>query len=207
MREIDLTTWDRAIHYQVFRNRVQPHYCVSFDLDITKFREKVREKGFSFTFSFMYAVTKCANQIENFRYRFVNGKPVIFDTINTSVTYLNKETELFKVVNIPMQSSLDEYVTLAKRTEENQSEYFTTSGMGNDIYQFSPLPWVSFTHISNTDTGDKDSATPIFHWGKYYERDGKILLPFSVQVHHSFVDGLHIGKLAQILQEYLDTVV
>lgn len=207
MREIDLTTWDRAIHYQVFRNRVQPHYCVSFDLDITKFRTKVREKGFSFTFSFMYAVTKCANQIENFRYRFVNGKPAIFDTINTSVTYLNKETELFKVVNIPMQSSLDEYVTLAKRTEENQSEYFTTSGMGNDIYQFSPLPWVSFTHISNTDTGDKDSATPIFHWGKYYERDGKVLLPFSVQVHHSFVDGLHIGKLAQILQEYLDTVV
>lgn len=207
MREIDLTTWDRAIHYQVFRNRVQPHYCISFDLDITKFLARIKAKGFSFTFSFAYAVTKCANQIENFRYRFVNGKPAIFDTINTSVTYLNKETELFKVVNIPMQSSLDEYVTLAKRTEENQSEYFTTSGMGNDIYQFSPLPWVSFTHISNTDTGDKDSATPIFHWGKYYERDGKVLLPFSVQVHHSFVDGLHIGKLAQILQEYLDTVV
>lgn len=207
MREIDLATWDRAVHFQVFRNRVQPHYCVSFDLDITKFRAKVKEKGFSFTFSFMYAVTKCADQIENFRYRFVNGKPVIFDTINTSVTYLNKETELFKVVNIPMQSSLDEYVTLAKHTEENQSEYFTTSGMGNDIYQFSPLPWISFTHISNTDTGDKESATPIFHWGKYYERDGKILMPFSVQVHHAFVDGLHVGKLAQILQEYLDTVV
>lgn len=92
----------------------------------------------------------------------------------------------------------------AKKLEENQCEYFIASGMGNDIYQFSPLPWISFTHISNTDTGDKESATPIFHWGKYYERDGKILMPFSVQVHHAFVDGLHIGKLANILQDYLD---
>jgi chloramphenicol O-acetyltransferase type B len=31
-----------------------------------------------------------------------------------------------------------------------------------------------------------------------------MLLPFSVQVHHSFVDGLHVGKLADTLQAYLD---
>ena len=148
MREIDLTTWDRAMHFQVFRNRVQPHYCVSFDLDITKFLAKIREKGFSFTFSFAYAVTQCANQIENFRYRFVNGKPVIFDVINTSVTYLNKETELFKVVNIPMVDTLDKYIATAKELEESQHEYFTASGIGNDIYACSPLPWISFTHIS-----------------------------------------------------------
>lgn len=65
-----------------------------------------------------------------------------------------------------------------------------------DVFQFSAFPWVSFTHISHTDSGKKDNATPLFDWGKYYEKDGKILLPFSVQVHHSFVDGVHIGKLA-----------
>ena len=100
--------------------------------------------------------------------------------------------------------TIEEYIALAKELEGNQCEYFTASGMGNDIYQFSPLPWISFTHISNTDTGDKECATPIFHWGKYYERDKKILMPFSVQVHHAFVDGLHVGKLANILQDYLN---
>ena len=75
--------------------------------------------------------------------------------------------------------------------------------MGNDIYQFSPFPWVSYRHISHTDSGNKDNATPLFDWGKFYEKDGKILLPFSVQVHHSFVDGIHIGKLAELLQNYL----
>lgn len=206
MKFIDLETWDRAMHYQVFRNSLQPQYCVTFDLDITHFLPKVKEKGYSFTFALVYAVTKCANQIEEFRCRFVDGKPVIFETINTSFTYLKKGTELFKVVNVPMQNSMDEYVALAKQTEENQTEFFTASAMGNDIYQFSPFPWVSYSHISHTDSGKKDNATPLFDWGKFYEKDQRILLPFSVQVHHSFVDGIHIGRLAEGLQGYLDTI-
>lgn len=206
MKFIELETWDRAMHYQVFRNSLQQQYCVTFDLDITHFLPKIKEKGYSFTFAFVYAVTKCANQIEEFRCRFVDGKPAIFETINTSFTYLKKGTELFKVVNVPMQNSMDQYVTLAKQTEENQTEFFTASALGNDIYQFSPFPWVSYSHISHTDSGKKDNATPLFDWGKFYKKDQRILLPFSVQVHHSFVDGIHIGKLAQILQKYLDTI-
>ena len=100
---------------------------------------------------------------------------------------------------------MEEYVALAKKTEENQTAYFT-GPMGNDIYQFSSFPWVSYHHISHTDSGNKDNAVPLFDWGKFYEKNGKILLPFSVQVHHSFVDGIHIGKLAELLQNYLSDI-
>lgn len=61
MRVIDLSTWDRSQHYQAFRNSAQPQYCVTFDLDITNFLPKIKAKGYSFTFAFVYAVTKCAN--------------------------------------------------------------------------------------------------------------------------------------------------
>lgn len=203
MKFIDVSTWDRAMHCEVFRNSTQPQYCVTFELDVTNFLQKIKKKNISFTFSFVYAVTKCANEIEAFRCRFVEGKPAIFETINTSFTYLNKDTELFKVVNVPMQEKMEDYVVLAKETEENQTAYFTAP-MANDIYQFSPFPWVSYTHISHTDAGKKENATPLFDWGKFYEKDQRILIPFSVQVHHSFVDGVHIGKLAQKLQDYLD---
>ena len=69
----------------------------------------------------MYAVTKCANDIQEFRCRFVDGKPAIFETIHTAFTYLDKVTELFKVVNVPIQETIEEYVALAKKTQENQS--------------------------------------------------------------------------------------
>lgn len=203
MKFIDMSTWDRAMHCQVFKDYPDPQYCVTFPLDITKFLPRTRARGYSFTFALIYAVTHCANQIEAFRCRFVDGKPAVYDVINTSFTYLRPGTELFKVVNVPMCGTMEAYVALAKRTEEQQTAYFT-GPMGNDIYQFSPFPWVSYTHISHTISGKKDNATPLFDWGKYYERDGSVLLPFSVQVHHSFVDGVHIGKLNELLQNYLD---
>jgi len=45
---------------------------------------------------------------------------------------------------------------------------------------------------------------PRLAWGKYFEENGKILLPFSVQAHHSFVDGIHMGKYYECLQKYLN---
>lgn len=201
--EIDEKTWKRAMHCMVFRNSVEPAFCVTFELDITNFLPKVKEKNYSFTMAMIYAVSKCANEIEEFRYRFLDGKVVLFDRIDTAFTYLNKETELFKVVNVPMCDSMEEYVSLALKTAEKQKEYFT-GPLGNDIFQFSPMPWVSYTHISHTNSGKKDNATPLFDWGRFYEKDGKILLPFSVQAHHSFVDGLHIGKLYELVQKYLN---
>lgn len=90
-------------------------------------------------------VCKCANKIEAFRYRFVDGQVVLYDRIDTAFTYLNKETNLFK-----------------------------------------------------------DNAIPLFDWGKYYEKGGKVLNPISVQAHHSFVDGLHIGRFVEQLQNFLN---
>ena len=200
---IDEKNWKRAMHCQVFRNSVEPAFCVTFELDITNFLKKLREQKYSFTVAMVYGVSVCANQIEEFRYRFVDGDIVLYDQIDTAFTYLNKETELFKVVNVPLTESLEEYVELAAKTAEEQQEYFT-GPLGNDVFQFSPIPWVTYTHISHTNSGKKDNATPLFDWGKYFQRDGRTLLPFSVQAHHSFVDGLHIGKLADTLQAYLD---
>ncbi len=201
--EIDESSWKRAMHCAIFRNSVEPAFCVTFELDITSFLQRVRELGYSFTFSLIFAVSKCANEIEEFRYRFLDGKVVLFDRINTAFTYLNKDTELFKVVNVDMKDTMSEYVAAARHAAETQEEYFT-GPLGTDVFQFSPFPWVSYTHISHTISGKKDACTPLFDWGKYFERDGRVLLPFSVQAHHSFVDGLHIGKLADSLQQFLN---
>lgn len=54
--------------------------------------------------------------------------------------------------------------------------------------------------------GKKDNATPLFDWGKYYDRNDRIIMPVSVQVHHSFVDGIHIGKFVDKLQKYLNEI-
>lgn len=200
---IDQSTWKRAAHCTVFRNCVEPAFCMTFELDITEFYRNIKQEKLPFTFAMIYAVAKCANRIEEFRYRFLEGQVVLFDKIDTAFTYLDKQTELFKVVNVPFAGNMGEYCKTAKQAAEEQREYFT-GPLGNDVFQFSPMPWVTYTHVSHTNSGKRDNATPLFDWGKFYERDGKLLLPFSVQAHHSFVDGLHIGRLAENLQSWLN---
>lgn len=201
---IDEKTWKRSMHCMVFRNSIEPAFCVTFELDVTNFRRKIKEQGYSFTIAMVYAICRCANEIEEFRYRFLDGNIVLYDQIDTAFTYLNSDTELFKVVNVPMKDTLEEYVAAATKAAREQTEYFT-GPLGNNVFQCSPMPWVTYTHISHTNSGKKDNVTPLFDWGKYYERDGKILMPVSVQAHHSFVDGVHIGKFVDCLQKYVDT--
>jgi chloramphenicol O-acetyltransferase type B len=100
---------------------------------------------------------------------------------------------------------LSKYVGLASKKAEEQKEYFT-GPLGNDVFQCSPMPWVTYTHISHTNSGRKDNAAPLIDWRKYYEKDGKTLMPVSIQAHHSFVDGLHIGQFVDVLQKYLDNI-
>lgn len=160
------------MHCAVFRNCVEPSFCVTFEADITHFRRMVKSQGLSFTLAMVYAVCNCANKIEAFRYRFVDGQVVLYDRIDTAFTYLNKETGLFKVVNVPMKDDLKEYCELAARTADEQKEYFT-GPLGNDVFQCSPLLWVAYTHISHTISGKKDNATPLFDWGKILRKRRK----------------------------------
>ena len=201
---IDRENWKRNMHCQIFQNSLEPQYGISLELDITHFLKWLKEQHYTFTFALIYAIGKCANEIEEFRYRFLDGNVVLYDTVHTSFTYLNQETELFKFVNVPMQESMAAYVKAATEQTEGQKEYFT-GPPANDVFLFSPIPWISYTHISHTISGNKENASPTFDWGKYFERDGKVLLPFSVQVHHSFVDGIHVGKLVEKLQTYLNS--
>ena len=200
---IDKSTWERAMHCMVFRNSIEPAFCVTFEADITEFKNRIKKEKLSFTLAMVYAICKCANEVEALRYRFLDGKVVLYERIDTAFTYLNKETKLFKVVNVPFIDNLAKYVALASKTAEEQKEYFT-GPLGNDVFQCSPMPWVTYTHISHTNSGKKDNATPLFDWGKYYEKDGRILIPISIQAHHSFVDGIHIGQFVDALQKFFD---
>lgn len=44
---IDEKTWERAMHCMIFRNSVEPAFCVTFEADITIFKHIVKKHGLS----------------------------------------------------------------------------------------------------------------------------------------------------------------
>ena len=47
--------------------------------------------------------------------------------------------------------------------------------------------------------------TPVITWGKYIEKNGKITLPFSFNIHHAAADGYHLSRFFIELQELLNS--
>lgn len=202
---IDIQNWNRKLHYSLFKNAVQPNYCVTLDIDITEFYNYVKNNKFSFTLAFIHAVSVCANKIENFRYRFSGDNVILYEKCNTEFTYLKKGDDLFYYICVPFKENIDEYIQTAENIISNQKNY-ASAPPANDAFGFSALPWITYTNISHTFSGDNKKASPAFDWGKFYEKDGRKYMPFTVQVHHSFVDGIHIAEFVEILENYLKNI-
>ena len=66
------------------------------------------------------------------------------------------------------------------------------------------VPWVAFTNFNINVFDDGKFLLPVFTMGKFFERDGKRLLPLAIQVHHAVCDGYHIGVFVEKLQNYID---
>ena len=188
---IDEKLWPRSAHCAAFRNCVEPAFCVTFETDVTGFRQRVRERASRSPWR------RCA------RRRTASRISATALRTGAAFTFLDAETELFKVMRVPFEGSMEEFARKTSRAAREQEAYFTGS-LENDVFQCSPLPWLSFTHISHTNSGRKDCATPLFDWGKFIERGGRMVMPVSVQTHHSFVDGLHVARFAERLQAFFD---
>jgi chloramphenicol O-acetyltransferase type A len=72
----------------------------------------------------------------------------------------------------------------------------------HDLLYVTSIPWISFTGVTHAMRTHPSDSIPRIAWGKYFESNGRIMLPLSVSAHHALVDGLHIGKYFGLLQEY-----
>lgn len=207
MRIIDIDNWNRAEHYLFFKRMDYPHYNIGANLDITNYLPKTKKQGLAFSFAMTYAVSLVMNQVEAFRYRIHGEQVVLHDTIHPAFSYLAPGSEYFKMVTVNIVGPVEVFVQQAREKAMKQEKSFVFEDVEgrDDLLFISSIPWVSFTHLSHTISFNKSDAVPRLSWGKYFSQDGKVLIPFNVQAHHSFVDGNHMGDYMNKLQQYFDT--
>ncbi|MEQ8154902.1 MAG: chloramphenicol acetyltransferase [Clostridiaceae bacterium] len=209
MKIIDLNTWDRCTHYKFFKRMDYPHYNICVNIDITNFLKKVKEQKIPFYYAMIYTATHALNHVEAFKYR-IRGEQVVFhELIHPSFTDMSDGTDLFKMVTVDFESPLRTFAEKSKEKSEEQKDYFVAKDIEgrDDLVYITCIPWVSFTSLSHTISFNKDDSVPRLAWGKYYNEGDKVLLPFSVQAHHSFVDGIHMGQYIDYLQNYLNSFI
>lgn len=205
MKFIEIDTWNRKDHFNYFRKLDYPQFNICANLDITRFYWYIRENKIPFFLSILFVSTKTANLIKEFRLRIREDKVGEHESVSPSFTVMT-ESEVFKYCTAQFVDEFTGFRTNASIEIEKikKSAGLEDDSGRDDLLYITSIPWVSFTGITHPIQMNPVDSIPRISWGKYFEENGKIMLPLSVQVHHALVDGLHVGKYYNMLQDILD---
>ena len=203
MQYIDMKSSPRREHFEMFRTWGFPHFNICANVDLTVFYPFVGKNNISFNLAIIYTLTRTANSIPEFRYR-IRGEDVVeHEVVHPSSTIMGKG-DVFSFCSLEYVESFPNFVAKAEEKVARVRERPRLLGEdgGRDDWLFmTAIPWVSFTSFMHPLNFPVDCA-PRFAWGKFFKEGRSIKMPLSVQGHHALMDGFHVGRYYEKVQEY-----
>ena len=203
MQTIDFATWPRKSLFDFFRQTAAPHFSVTAPVDVTHLEKCRRATGFSFFNAVLYAIMTAANAIPELRMRFKNDRVVKHKVVHASAT-VPIEGDRFAFCAVEYDPAWESFNKACRtaiekaKTQDELSEHIES----DDWIFLSCLPWIHFTALTNPH-GGPDDCIPRITWGKKEIRLEQASLPVGIQVHHALVDGVHVGRFYEALNDVL----
>lgn len=204
MRYLDIETWSRRELFNFFIDYANPYFNVCVQLDVTNTLAYAREAGVRVSSAIHYFTLRGVNEVEQLRYRLHEKQVAVHDVIDGGTTVL-MPNESFAYAYFPYLTNLHDF---AREMEAAVEEVRSGDGilkptMRDDVIYCTTLPWLSFTSFAHARGRGRGESIPRFVYGKFREESGRTLMPFSVEVHHALVDGIHVGQLVARMEEMI----
>ncbi|HMQ49651.1 MAG TPA: chloramphenicol acetyltransferase [Saprospiraceae bacterium] len=206
MKKITFSDPHRQKHFDFFRRMDQPHFSVTANVDITRFRAIQAEQQLSFTSSVVYLISRTANDIPVFRQRIRGPEVVEHKLVHPSFAVLTEVSDVFSFCTVTYQRDFQAFSSdaLAQMARMKTNPVLEDEPGRDDFLFLSTLPWVSFTTITHAMHYSPVDSVPRIVWGKFFPEGDRLKMPLSVQAHHALVDGRHVGEYFQKIQDLLD---
>ena len=198
---IDMENWERREFYEHFIREVVCSYAITVNIDITPLQ------GQRLYPAMIWLLTKTVNEMPEFRTVLTKNGPGIYDSMHPMYTVFNKENKNFSGIWSYFSEDYGEFLKCYEADEAEYSRstrYAPKAGTPENSFNISMLPWLEFTAVNINVYDEGKFLLPIFTLGKYFERDGRRLLPLAIQVHHAVCDGYHVGLFAEKLQKNIN---
>ena len=203
--KIDRSSWKRNEYFEHYFTNIPCTYSMTVKLDITQIKKK-RMKLYP---AMLYYLATIVNRHSEFRTAINQaGELGTYDEMIPSYTIFHEDTETFSNLWTEYMPNIEEF---SRAYENDIQRYGSNHGMigkpdvPENVFNVSMIPWSTFDGFNLNLQKGYDYLIPIFTMGKYYEEDGKILLPLAVQVHHAVCDGFHICRFVNELQELINS--
>ena len=178
---------------------------MTVELDVTVFTAALRASRRKSYIAQVWALATVVNRHDEFRMCLTaSGDPAVWPVVHPAFTVLNAERETFACVWAPYDPDFGTFHDVAApllAEHGGATEFFPQGTLPPNAFDVSSLPWASFTGFNLNIRDAWDHLAPIFTLGRYAERDGRVLLPLALQVHHAAADGFHSARLVNELQD------
>jgi chloramphenicol O-acetyltransferase type A len=200
---LDTAAWHRREAFEYFRGFDKPYFSVCVRLDAAPLKAAVAARGAgSFNLACHFLALRLANLHEPLRYRLEGGRVRVHESVAGGATVL-REDESFSFAY--MEHDTD-YARFCQRAAQAQAA--SRSGqvpfdprLGDDaLIHFTTLPWLHFSSFSHARNWGREDSVPKISFGRADAEGPRLWLPFSVEVHHALMDGLHVGRYVQAME-------
>ena len=197
---IDMSTYARRAHFEYFLNLGYPYVGNTVEVDATPLYAKAKECDESFFVHALYALGRAANDVKELRQRIEGNGILQFDhclcshtEMKADGTYAYCETDPGLAWDVFYPKTQE----ARARARENGNIEEGSEALGK--FFMSCAPWVHFTALVQPVPFPADS-NPRITWGKFVQKEGRIILTVSILAHHGLVDGMHIGQFYEALE-------
>ena len=204
MREIDIESWARREHFETFRSFHHPHFTMCAEVDVTALLAAVGRSGVSVTAAIVYVLTRTANDIPEFRQRIREDTVVEHGRVHPSTTVL-VDDDLFSFCSLDYEDNFAAFAVHVQERIADIKDHPTLAELPgrDDLLYMTAIPWVSFTSFQHPMASVPADSIPRFAWGKFHQNGDQVQMPLSVQGHHALIDGLHVARFYDRVNDYL----
>ena len=195
---IDLNTWKRREHFELYRGFSNPFFSICADVDAGPTRELCDAPGGpSFFLATVFLALRAANEVEAFRTRVRGDGAWVHDQVSITPTVLRSD-ETFAFARFDPAPDFKTFAAQCIPAVKSAKEIkpLVLTHPDDDLIYHSTLPWIRFTSFSNALNGASDSV-PRVVFGKCVKEGKRWPMPVGVEVHHAVVDGLDIARFLE----------
>ena len=203
--DLDIDNWPRKATYEFFKDYEDPFFNFTANIEITCVYGLCKKSDLAISLTLLYYSLVTANEIREFRIRFVDGRLVEFDRIHATQTILNTD-ETFSFAYFEMKDDVFDFNRSGRIALEKYKALrsFDVESHRADLIYYSVIPWVSFTSFKHASRLDKRQTIPRIVFGKIFDDGDRKFVPLSIEANHMIMDGFHVGKFFMRFQDIVN---
>lgn len=205
---VNLNEWGRGSLFKFYIDKMRIVMSLTADVNVTNLRAYSKKNNLNFYPLMLWVVSKIINSHDEFKYSWDDaGNLIKWDFVSPSYTDFHADDENFVKMVTEYSDDLFEFCSrVDKDRQRHKNEQAILVNQPPNFFDVSCLPWIKYSHFDIHVFDEGKFLAPVVTWGKFEEKDGKLIMPLTMNIHHAVADGFHLSRFFNEVQELVDSL-